>query len=71
MVANAIPIVKTGKNPDSIKTRIETRVLDSLSSRLLSSKNPDSIKTRIETLLYPLHILAVQVVRTLIPLKQG
>ena len=24
MVANAIPIVKTGKNPDSIKTRIET-----------------------------------------------
>ena len=25
MVANAIPIVKTGKNPDSIKTRIETR----------------------------------------------
>ena len=26
MVANAIPIVKTGKNPDSIKTRIETGV---------------------------------------------
>ena len=26
MVANAIPIVKTGKNPDSIKTRIETRM---------------------------------------------
>ena len=24
MVANAIQIVKTGKNPDSIKTRIET-----------------------------------------------
>ena len=26
MVANAIPIVKTGKNPDSIKTRIETYI---------------------------------------------
>ena len=29
MVANAIPIVKTGKNPDSIKTRIETLVTGS------------------------------------------
>ena len=33
MVANAIPIVKTGKNPDSIKTRIETEMLSSETTR--------------------------------------
>ena len=49
MVANAIPIVKTGKNPDSIKTRIETYRQKVSFQLSLARKNPDSIKTRIET----------------------
>ena len=39
-----------GKNPDSIKTRIETLQMLIISSSSRLSKNPDSIKTRIETL---------------------
>ena len=50
MVANAIPIVKTGKNPDSIKTRIETIWPTKSLYVAFIRKNPDSIKTRIETL---------------------
>ena len=36
MVANAIPIVKTGKNPDSIKTRIETVQIANMLKGLVS-----------------------------------
>ena len=63
-------LLRRGKNPDSIKTRIETFFIF-ISSLVCFGKNPDSIKTRIETLCHSFNCFFVIYVRTLIPLKQG
>ena len=59
------------KNPDSIKTRIETFFWCYDIFFVHPSKNPDSIKTRIETDYYKERMAKTTSVRTLIPLKQG